>query len=455
MFLHNSNRRRAQISRARIIAESLPGMKDVILRSRGKSSDGGKPPQPFIIIRNHSDDLGLLKHDLGYEDGVRIGGATPREIAAVFSVPGQKGAAERVSGISVHVNEENVERPTPNVQRRISESFIRDWTLGVGRSTFASSEAMISYTHPLTTEQATKLHELLRDLGFEFAERPYTIFFAQKNKLSVAVYEKGPKILLQGKGIEEFVQFELEPKILEEARLGYEEVHSPEMFEPHFGIDESGKGDFFGPLVIAGVYVDREIARKFLEAGIQDSKRIGSDKRIRELAKIIRTTPGAVGDTVSIGPERYNDLYEKFGNLNSLLGWGHARVIENLLGRKPDCPRALSDKFADASVIEKALLKHGQTIRLEQRTKAESDLAVAAASILAREEFIDWLERRGKATGVRLGRGVSAEVKEAAKKMVEAGGPEALRKVAKLHFRTAHEVAPGHFPAPPPRRAWR
>jgi ribonuclease HIII len=314
---------------------------------------------------------------------------------------------------------------------------------------------MTSYTHPLTTEQATKLRALLKSLGFEFAERPYTLFFAQKNKLSVAVYEKGPKILLQGKGIEEFVQFELEPKILEEAKLGYEEVHSPEMFEPHFGIDESGKGDFFGPLVIAGVYVDREVARTFLDAGIQDSKRIGSDKRIRDLAKIIRSTPGAIGDAVTVGPERYNDLYEKFGNLNSLLGWGHARVIENLLARRPDCPRALSDKFADASVIEKALLKHGQKIRLEQRTKAESDLAVAAASILAREAFIDWLESRGKALGVKLGRGVSAEVKDVAKKVAENGGPEALRKVAKLHFRTAHEVAPAHFAAPAPRRPWR
>ena len=314
---------------------------------------------------------------------------------------------------------------------------------------------MTSYTHPLTPDQATKLRGLLQDLGFEFAERPYTLFFAQKNKLSVAVYEKGPKILLQGKGIEEFVQFELEPKILEEAKLGYEEVHSPEMFEPHFGIDESGKGDFFGPLVIAGVYVDREIARKFLEAGIQDSKRIGSDKRIRDLAKVIRTTPGAIGDAVSIGPERYNDLYEKFGNLNSLLGWGHARVIENLLERKPDCPRALSDKFADASVIEKALLKHGRKIRLEQRTKAESDLAVAAASILAREAFIDWLESGGKALGVTLGRGVSATVKDVAKKVMEKGGPGALRQVAKLHFRTAHEVAPTHFAAPAARRPWR
>jgi len=312
-----------------------------------------------------------------------------------------------------------------------------------------------SYTQALTNEQAAKLRALLEELAFKFSPKQYTLFFAQKNKLSVAVYEKGPKVLVQGRGVEDFVQFELEPKILGEAKLGYEEVHSPEMFEPHFGVDESGKGDFFGPLVIAGVYVDREIARKFLDAGIQDSKRIGSDKRIHDLAKIIRTTPGAIGDTVTIGPERYNDLYEKFGNLNSLLGWGHARVIENLLARKPECPRALSDKFADASVIEKALLKHGQKIRLEQRTKAESDLAVAAASILAREAFIDWLETRGKVLGVKLGRGVSADVKDVAKKVAENGGPDALRKLAKLHFRTAHEVAPAHFAPAAPRRAWR
>jgi len=312
-----------------------------------------------------------------------------------------------------------------------------------------------SYSAALTPEQTERLRALLLEQNFEFNERPYMIFFAQKGKLTIAVFEKGPKVVIQGKETEDFVRFQFEPFVTGEARLGYEEVLQPEMFEPHFGVDESGKGDFFGPLVIAGVYVDREIARKFLDAGIQDSKRIGSDKRIRDLAKIIRTTPGAIGDTVTIGPERYNDLYEKFGNLNSLLGWGHARVIENLLHRKPDCPRALSDKFADASVIEKALLKHGQKIRLEQRTKAESDLAVAAASILAREAFIDWLESRGKALGVKLGRGVSADVKDVAKKVTENGGPEALRKVAKLHFRTAHEVAPAHFAAPAPRRPWR
>ena len=314
---------------------------------------------------------------------------------------------------------------------------------------------MNSYTHPLSLGQATKLRALLEELGFEFSPKEYTLFFAQKNKLSVAVYEKGPKVLVQGRDVEEFVQFELEPKILREAKLGYEEVHVPEMFEPHFGVDESGKGDFFGPLVIAGVYVDREIARRLLDAGVQDSKRIGSDARIRALVQIIRRTANGLIETVLIGPQKYNELYHKFGNLNKLLGWGHARVIENLLEKRPDCPRALSDQFADAHVVEQSLLRHGRKIDIEQRTKAESDIAVAAASILAREAFISWLERRGKEIGLRLERGASANVKETAKKIVEMKGPGALRDVAKIHFRTAHEVAPNDYAAPPPRENWR
>lgn len=312
---------------------------------------------------------------------------------------------------------------------------------------------MNSYTHPLTKEQATKLSELLEELGFEFSPKQWTIFFAQKNKLSVAVYEKGPKVLVQGRGVEEFVQFELEPKILGEAKLGYEEVHSPEMFQPHFGVDESGKGDFFGPLVIAGVYVDPGIARKFLDAGVVDSKRIGSDARIRALADMIRKSSLGLVETVLIGPAKYNELYEKFGNLNRLLGWGHARVIENLLARKPGCLRSLSDQFADAGVIRASLLKHGRKIAIEQRPRAESDIAVAAASIVAREAFINWLDRKSKELGLRLERGVSPGVKESARKLVEMNGPGALREVAKVHFRTAHETAPDHYPAPP-RENW-
>src|SRR5881296_2925196 len=311
--------------------------------------------------------------------------------------------------------------------------------------------SMNSYTHLLTKEQATKLSALLEELGFEFSPKQWTIFFAQKNKLSVAVYEKGPKVLVQGRGVEEFVQFELEPKILGEAKLGYEEVHSPEMFQPHFGVDESGKGDFFGPLVIAGAYVDRGIARKLLDGGVVDSKRIGSDARIRALADTIRKSSLGLVEIVLIGPAKYNELYDKFGNLNRLLGWGHARVIENLLAKKPDCPRALSDQFADARVVEQSLLRHGRKINIEQRPRAESDIAVAAASILAREAFINWLEREGKKLGIRLERGVSPAVKTTAEKLVESKGAGVLREVAKVHFRTAHAVAPEHFAEPPPR----
>src|SRR5216110_3986359 len=319
---------------------------------------------------------------------------------------------------------------------------------------FNAKHFVNSYTHPLTSEQAEKLRALLRERGFTFAPKPYTIFFAQKNKLSVAVYEKGPKVLVQGRDVEEFVQFQLEPKILGEAKLGYEEVHSPEMFAPHFGVDESGKGDFFGPLVISGAYVDRGIGRKLLDAGVVDSKRIGSDTRIRALADTIRKTSLGLVETVLVGPAKYNELYEKFSNLNRLLGWGHARVIENLLERKPECPRSLSDQFADARVITASLLKHGRKIAIEQRPRAESDIAVAAASILAREAFINWLERKSKELGLRLERGVSPSVKENARKLVELNGPGALREVAKVHFRTAHETAPDYYPAPPPRENW-
>jgi ribonuclease HIII len=302
------------------------------------------------------------------------------------------------------------------------------------------AQRVTSFTLPLTPAQAEKLRELLAEQGFEFISRPYMLFFAQKGKLSIAVYEKGPKVVIQGKETQEFVKYELEPKITEEARLGYEEVLQPAMFEPHFGIDESGKGDFFGPLVIAGVFVDRSIARHLLDLGVMDSKRISSDQRIMQLADSIRSTPGISSNVVLIGPEKYNELYARFANLNDLLGWGHARVIENLSTERPDCPRALSDKFANERVVQRALLSGGRKITLEQRTKAEADIAVAGASILAREKFVRWLDRKGKELGIALPKGVSAAVKAAAREIVAKNGTESLTRVAKMHFRTAAEV---------------
>ena len=290
------------------------------------------------------------------------------------------------------------------------------------------------------------MRKLLEEEGWDFEPKPYTLYYGRKGKVNVAVYEKGPKVVVQGKGTEEFVTFRLEPEILGAAKLGYEEVLAPEMFAPHFGVDESGKGDFFGPLVIAGVYVDRDIARAFQQAGIQDSKRIGSDARIRTLAEAIRKTPGVALTAVEISPLKYNELYEKIGNLNRLLAWGHARVIENLLDQRPDCPRALSDQFGNPALIQRALMAKGRGIQLDQRTKAESDLAVAAASIIAREKFIDWLQRAGRKHGLTLHRGVSAQVKEAARALTGRHGPEILREVAKTHFKTAQELGGGSNP---------
>lgn len=300
--------------------------------------------------------------------------------------------------------------------------------------------ALTTYTKPLTGAQAAKLRGLLAERGWEFETKPYCLFAASKPKVNVLVYEKGPKVVVQGKDTTDFVINLLEPEVLEQAELGYEEVLQPQMFDPHIGVDESGKGDFFGPLVIAGVYVDGAVARALREMGAVDSKRIGSDARIEKLAQEIRHIPDLRWEVVMIAPERYNELYIKFGNLNRLLAWGHAKVIELLLERVPSCPRALSDQFANPAVLKRALQERGRTIELVQQTKAESDPAVAAASILARERFVGWLRQTGQALGMDLPKGVSTAVKDNARKLVQRDGPAALPRVAKMHFRTALEV---------------
>jgi ribonuclease HIII len=298
-----------------------------------------------------------------------------------------------------------------------------------------------SFTIVLSEAQAAALETLLRDGNFELRDVPHARAAGRRPDLSVTLYAKGPKVLAQGKGAADFVRFELEPKVLGEARLGYEAVHDPELFEPHFGIDESGKGDLFGPLVIAGVYTDGPIARNLLAAGVADSKSIGSDQRIRDLAGRITATPGLAAEVVAIGPERYNAMYESFGNLNRLLAWGHARVIENLAGLRPDCRRALSDQFAsDPRVLARALQERGKKLELVQRTKAEADIAVAAASILARCRFIDWLDRESAACGIRLPRGGGAQATAAARQLAARDGQAGLARVAKLHFRNLADL---------------
>lgn len=313
-----------------------------------------------------------------------------------------------------------------------------------------------SHTCKLTPAQAKTLEVYLREHDFEPRTVPYASFAGTKPQLNVVFYESG-KLVIQGKGTQEFVEFVLEPLILQEARSGYETVLNPELLDPRIGVDESGKGDFFGPLTVAGVYVNAAVIEHWRSAGVRDSKAIGSDQRIADIAKIIRGTPGCVFTVVPIGNEAYNRLYDKMGSVNSILAWGHARVIENLLGlaakMNPKPVRAISDQFAASKeVVQKAMMALGRDLQLVQRHKAEEDIAVAAASILARDEFVTRLKRLGQQYGIVLPKGASPQVEEAARQFVERHGGESLGKVAKMHFRTSFRVI--GLPEPP-KKEWR
>jgi ribonuclease HIII len=315
---------------------------------------------------------------------------------------------------------------------------------------------LTSYTCKLSDAQAAALERHLRQNDFKFRQVPYARFAGEKEKTNVVFYESG-KLVVQGKGTQDFVEFVLEPQILQEVKLGYETVLNPALLAPRIGVDESGKGDFFGPLCVAGVYINETMIPAWKNAGIRDSKKIGSDRRIAELAQIIRRTPGCVFSVVPIGNEAYNRLYVKMKSVNSLLAWGHARVIENMMGvayrMVPPPVRAISDQFAhDKGVIAQALMSLGRKIELVQYHKAEEDLAVAAASILARNEFITRLRDLGRKHEMEFPRGGGADVDAAAKEFVARHGAAALGQVSKTHFRTALRAQ--GLPEPP-KKEWK
>lgn len=299
------------------------------------------------------------------------------------------------------------------------------------------------YTYTLDIEQGNKLRQLLEELQFEFKSLPYGHFTAVRAKSSPVAtlhYYLSGKLVIQGKEARDFIQFYLEPRVLEKATLGYEHLLNPENYQPHFGVDESGKGDFFGPLVIAAAYVDETLARKLIGLGVKDSKKIASDKKALELAQSIRSILPQKHSIITIGPARYNELYAQFKNLNRLLAWGHAKAIETLHQLVPECPRALSDQFATAALIQNELNRKKIEIQFEQRPRAEEDIAVAAASILARATWLMRLEELGKPLGETLLKGASAQVKEQALRIARTHGIETLATLTKRHFKTFDEV---------------
>lgn len=296
-------------------------------------------------------------------------------------------------------------------------------------------------TSPFVAQIDLKLADkLLNDLkhqGFEISNPAHTKFSAKKKGVTCTLYLSG-KLVVQGKESSSFIEFYLEPEILGSFTF----THPTTILDltPRIGIDESGKGDFFGPLCVAGVYAQGDQILELHNMGVKDSKTL-SDDFIRKIAPKIKEV--CLHHIVKINPAKYNEIYLKFKNLNRLLAWGHATTIEHLV-EKSGCLKVTVDQFADESVVITALKRKQLTIDLTQAHRAEADLVVAAASILARHAFLEGLDKLGKDIGIKLPKGASAQTIAAGKKVFEKLGMDGLTQVGKLHFKTLDSILNKH-----------
>lgn len=198
----------------------------------------------------------------------------------------------------------------------------------------------------------------------------------------------------------------------------------------HCGVDESGKGDYFGPLVVAGVFMPMSAVDKVKDWGVRDSKLL-TDQRVLKIAKIISNQ--LINHRCVFAPPDYNVQYQKFNNLNKMLAYGHAQVIDKLFADS-GCQRVLVDKFGPSHRIP-YYLSAPHLLELRQVTNAERDLAVACASILARSGFLDGIQLLRDKHSYPFAKGASAHVKQQAHQLVERYGHDKLHVVAKTHFK--------------------
>lgn len=278
-----------------------------------------------------------------------------------------------------------------------------------------------------------KLQKDLEAQGFEISHPPYTLFSAKKKGLSCTLYESG-SLTVQGKEMQPFIEFYLEPEILKNFTFSHPAVMLDRT--PRIGLDEAGKGDFFGPLCIAAVYADEAAIDRLHAIGVKDSKQLSDSTIIKMAHQIKAACPHTV---IRLFPLKYNELYEKFKNLNRLLGWTHVTALAEL-SQKTGCKKAILDQFADKRVVEQLMRQKNVVIDLEQRTKGEEDLVVAAASILARAAFLDGMQRLSEEFGIELPKGAAQQVITAAKKIKSLFGEEGLEKTTKKHFKTSREL---------------
>ena len=205
---------------------------------------------------------------------------------------------------------------------------------------------------------------------------------------------------------------------------------------PRLGIDEAGKGDYFGPLVVAGVRVTyAEIAKKLQEIGVRDSKEIKAPGIRRISGRILAAVGPSNVHVISLSPREYESRRNAAGNVNRLLGELDAEIMGELAG---EVEIVVVDQFAEStrSYLEPSV---PEGVRLEVRPRAEDDASVAAASIVARARQLEEIERLSERVGFGLPLGAT-HVVEAGRRVVRKFGEESLAEVAKTHFATTLRV---------------
>ncbi len=300
-------------------------------------------------------------------------------------------------------------------------------------------KAITTYTIKLDDDQMEKLRVATAAKHWEQVEVPYARFAFKGPKVNVTAYTSG-KVVVAGKDTEDFVQNVIEAEVTGAPKLGYDEVLHPDWFEPHAGLDESGKGDLFGPVVAATVIAEKPAIEAWRAAGVRDSKSI-EDSQILKLDELIRATPGVVVETRYMEMHEYNRVMARpYASLNRLLAQHHADALNAALKLKW-VPRGLLDQFSKEPLVQRELKKLGvERFDLAMRTKAEEDPVVAAASIVARAEFVRQMRYLSREFGDKLLFGAGAQAKAQAARLIEKLGARSLGKFAKLHFRTCYEV---------------
>jgi ribonuclease HIII len=294
-----------------------------------------------------------------------------------------------------------------------------------------TQETRVRTVSPL---EARQLQERLRVELPETAEwrtAPHALFAVRALDVVLTCYTSG-KLVMQGRDLDGF-ELRFLDHLSATSRGAPERADDLALDTPTIGSDEAGKGDYFGPLVVAACTATADDNQALARLGVADSKTLADD-RVRRLAgQIERLLDHQIA---VLEPEEYNRRHMETGNLNALLADLHGSVIGPLLHRHPQTEVVIVDRFSSGDRLARALQAHGVVgPRVVEVVRAERHPVVAAASILARAGFLEGLDRCSDACGTDLHKGAGPPVDAAARRVVAIGGRALLEKVAKLHFK--------------------